>query len=79
MKVCFVTGDNPREIGGASSGLMRLLPFLQLAGIELEVHVMAAGGRPGVICAFCEQQRIPVRLMPILLHLKPDYLQSWTH
>ena len=69
MKVCFVTGDNPREIGGASSGLMRLLPFLQLAGIELEVHVMAAGGRPGVICAFCEQQRIPVRLMPILLHL----------
>jgi len=69
MKVCFVTGDSPREIGGASSGLMRLLPFLRLAGIELELHVMASGGRPGVICAFCEQQGIPVRRMPILLHL----------
>jgi colanic acid/amylovoran biosynthesis glycosyltransferase len=71
MKVCFVTHDSPRELGGASSGLMRLLPYLRLAGIELELHVMATGGRPGVICAFCEQQRIPVRLMPILFH--PPY------
>jgi glycosyltransferase involved in cell wall biosynthesis len=67
MKVCFVTHDSPRDIGGASSGLVRLLPFLQLAGIELEMHVMA--NQPGVICAFCEEQGIPVRRLPLLLHL----------
>jgi colanic acid/amylovoran biosynthesis glycosyltransferase len=69
MKVCVVTHDTPGEIGGASSGLMRLLPFLQRAGIELEVHVMAVGGRPGVICAFCEEQRILVRRIPFLIHV----------
>ena len=69
MKVCLVTHDNPREIGGASSGLMRLLPFLRVAGIELELHVMAARGQPGVICAFCEEQGIPLRRMPSLQHL----------
>jgi colanic acid/amylovoran biosynthesis glycosyltransferase len=69
MKVCFVTHDAPREIGGASSGLMRLLPHLHLAGIELELHVMAARGERGVICAFCEEHGIPVRRMPFLMHL----------
>ena len=69
MKVCFVTHDSPGDFGGASSGLMRLLPLLQLAGIELEVHVVAAYGQPGIICAFCEEQSIPVRRMPFLRHL----------
>lgn len=69
MRVCFVTHDLPHDIGGGTSGLRRLLPLLQRAGIELEVHVMSIGGRPGVNCASFAENGIPVRLMPLLMHL----------
>jgi glycosyltransferase involved in cell wall biosynthesis len=69
MKVCFVTHDAPQDIGGGSSGLRRLLPLLQMAGIEVEAHVMAIGGRPGLNCASFREHGIPVRLMPFLVHL----------
>jgi glycosyltransferase involved in cell wall biosynthesis len=68
MKVCFVTHDSPRDISGVSTWLRRLLPLLQMAGIEVEMHVMAIGGQPGVNCAFFKELGIAVRLMPFLTH-----------
>lgn len=69
MKVCFATYDSPWDVGGVSTWLQRVLPLLRTAGIEVEVHVMAVGGQPGVNCAFFEQQGIRVRWMPFLTHL----------
>jgi colanic acid/amylovoran biosynthesis glycosyltransferase len=69
MKVCFVTWDAPQAIGGSSALMQRLLPLLQVAGIEVEVHVMAAYGRPGANCAFFREQGVPIRLMPMLHHV----------
>lgn len=75
MKVCFATYDSP-HISGLSSWLHRLLPLLKMAGIDLEVHMMAIGGGPGVDCAFFEEQGIPVRWMPLRLHL-PHAVRSF--
>jgi glycosyltransferase involved in cell wall biosynthesis len=61
MKVCFATYDASADVGGVSSWLRRLLPLLQSANIELEVHVIALGGEPGVNCAAFEKQGIKVR------------------
>jgi colanic acid/amylovoran biosynthesis glycosyltransferase len=69
MKVCFAIADLPHGVGGVSSWLQRLLPLLQMAGIELEVHIMAFGGKPEANCAFFEKQGIPVRWVPFLQHL----------
>ena len=75
MKVCFATYDTPRELSGASIWLQRLLPLLQTAGIELEVHVMAIGGKPGPNCAYFREQGIPFRWMPMVTHL-PSAVRS---
>lgn len=75
MKVCFATYDAPSDIGGVSTWLQRLLPLLQKAGIELEVHVMALGGKPGTNCAIFEQQGIPIRWIPFQWHL-PQAVRS---
>jgi glycosyltransferase involved in cell wall biosynthesis len=40
-----------------------------MAGIELEVHVIAWGGKPGQECAFFYEQGIPVRWIPFRMHL----------
>jgi glycosyltransferase involved in cell wall biosynthesis len=75
MKVCFATYDYPGDIGGASTFLQRLLPLLQMAGIELEVHVVALAGRPTVDCAFFEKQGIAIRWTPFQPHL-PSAVRS---
>lgn len=64
MKVTFVTYDSDKDVGGVSSWLQRLLPRLKTAGVEVEVHVLAFGGRPGVNCAWFEKQGIPFRWKP---------------
>ena len=64
MKAVFATYDSPDDIGGVSTWLQRLLPKLQAAGIEVEVHVLALGGRPGVNCAAFEKLGIPFRWKP---------------
>jgi glycosyltransferase involved in cell wall biosynthesis len=69
MKVCFVIADLPHGVGGVSSWLQRLLPLLQTAGVEPEVHIMAFGGKPAASCAFFKKQGVPVRWMPFLQHL----------
>ena len=69
MKVCFVTHDSPQDMGGLNSWLQKLLPLLQMAGIEIEVHVTAVYGRPGVNCAFFREHGIAIRWMPSLKHL----------
>src|SRR6266446_4068571 len=69
MKVCFATYDDPGAVGGASFWLERLLPLLQMAGVELEVHAVGIGGEPSVHCAFFKEQGIPVRWTPYLWHL----------
>jgi colanic acid/amylovoran biosynthesis glycosyltransferase len=69
MKVCFVTHDSSHDIGGAATWLRRLLPLLQMADIEVEVHVVALDGKPGVNCAFFKAQGIPVRWTPLIMHV----------
>jgi colanic acid/amylovoran biosynthesis glycosyltransferase len=76
VKVGFATYDNPRDIGGASIWLQRLLPLLQVAGIELEVHVVALSGKPAVDCAFFKEHGIPVRWTPFQPHL-PSAVRSF--
>jgi hypothetical protein len=46
MKVAFATYDSPRDVGGVSTWLQRVLPLLQLAGVDVDVHVMALDGKP---------------------------------
>jgi glycosyltransferase involved in cell wall biosynthesis len=75
MKVCFATYDAPSDVGGVSTWLRRLLPLLQKIGIEVEVHVMAFGGRPGVNCKFFEKHDIPIYCTTFDLHL-PRAVQS---
>ena len=64
MKVVFVTYDSDNDVGGVSSWLQRLLPWLQATGVEVEVHVLAFGGRPGINCARFAKERIPFRWRP---------------
>jgi len=76
MKVCFATYDT--HIGGATIFLERLLPILQMAGIEPEVHAMGRGGKPGVHCTFFKEQGITVRWTPLLMHVPyavPSFLR----
>jgi glycosyltransferase involved in cell wall biosynthesis len=61
MKVAFATYDMPQDVGGVSTWMQRTLPLLQAAGVDVEVHIMALGGRPGPNCAFYKEQCIPVR------------------
>ncbi len=61
MKVAFCHYDSPNDVGGVSSWLQRLLPRLQAAGFEVEVHVL---GVEGVNCAWFARQGIPFRLSP---------------
>ena len=68
MKVCFATYDLP-HIGGGTIFLERLLPILQMAGIEPEVHAMGRGGKPGLHCTFLKEQGIPVHWTPLLMHV----------
>jgi glycosyltransferase involved in cell wall biosynthesis len=76
MKVAFATYDAPRDVGGVSTWMQRTLPLLQAAGVELEVHVMAFGDKPGTNCAFFEQRGITVRLLPWQMHL-PHAVRSF--
>ena len=69
MKVCFATYDAPQDVGGVSTWLQRVLPRLQMAGVQVEVHVMAFGGKPGTNCAFLEKNDINVRWIPWQWHL----------
>jgi glycosyltransferase involved in cell wall biosynthesis len=50
--------DAPSDVGGVSTWMQRILPLLRRAGIEVEVHVMAFGGKPGVNCAFFSEHGI---------------------
>jgi colanic acid/amylovoran biosynthesis glycosyltransferase len=69
MKVCFAIADLPHGVSGVSTWLQRLLPLLQMAGIEPEVHIMAFGGEPKASSAFFNKHGIPVRWIPFLTHL----------
>ncbi len=69
MKVALATYDAPRDVGGVSTWMQRILPLLQAAGVEVDVHVMAFGGKPGANCAFFKEHGIPVRWIPWQAHL----------
>jgi colanic acid/amylovoran biosynthesis glycosyltransferase len=77
MKVCFVTHDSPRDMGGLNSWLQKLLPLLQMAGIEVEVHLTAVYGKPGINCAFFSDHGMRIRWMPSLKHL--PYAVKYLH
>jgi colanic acid/amylovoran biosynthesis glycosyltransferase len=49
--------------------MQRLLPLLQTAGFEVDVHVMAFEGRPEVNCTFYKEHGIAVRWVPWQRHL----------
>jgi glycosyltransferase involved in cell wall biosynthesis len=67
MKVAFATYDAPRDIGGVSAWMQRLLPLLQAAGAEVEVHLI--GGEPGTNCVYFQERSITVRWIPCQQHL----------
>lgn len=75
MKVAFATYDAPLDVGGVSTWMQRILPLLQAAGIEVDVHVMAYKG-PGPNCVFFEEHGIPFRWIPWQMHL-PDAVCSF--
>jgi hypothetical protein len=49
---------------------------LQVAGLEVDVHIMAADGRPGANCAFFKEHGIPVHWVPWQMHL-PNAVRSF--
>jgi glycosyltransferase involved in cell wall biosynthesis len=67
MKVVFATYDMPNDVGGVSSWLQRLLPYVVAAGIDVEVHVSAFGDHPGINCAYFAKHGIPFRWKPWIL------------
>jgi hypothetical protein len=69
MEVAFATYDAPRDIGGVSTWMQRVLPLLQGAGVVVEVHVMAVGGQHGTNRTYFEERGIPVRWVPWQQHL----------
>jgi colanic acid/amylovoran biosynthesis glycosyltransferase len=76
MKVAFATYDAPQDVGGVSTWMQRTLPLLQMAGIEVDVHVMALNGKPGVNCAHFRKHGIGVRWIPWQVHL-PSAVRSF--
>ena len=76
MKVAFATYDAPLDVGGVSTWMQRILPLLQMAGIEVDVHVTALGGKPGVNCAYFKEHGIAVRWIPWQEHL-PSAVRSF--
>jgi colanic acid/amylovoran biosynthesis glycosyltransferase len=69
MKVAFATYDAPWDVGGVSTWMQRVLPLLQVAGVEVHVHIMAFAGKPGANCAFFNEHDIPVCWIPWQVHL----------
>jgi len=69
MKVAFATYDSPRDVGGVSAWMQRLLPLLKTAGVDVDVHVMALDGKPAINCAFFREHGITVRWIPWQMHL----------
>ena len=76
MKVAFATYDAPLDVGGVSTWMQRILPLLQMACIEVDVHVMALDGKPGVNCAYFKKHGIAVRWIPWQVHL-PSAVRSF--
>ena len=74
MKVAFATYDAPQDVGGVSTWMRRILPLLQMACIEVDVHVMA--GKPGVNCEYFKKHGIAVRWIPSQVHL-PSAVRSF--
>jgi colanic acid/amylovoran biosynthesis glycosyltransferase len=64
MKVAFVTSEAAYDISGVSTWMQRTLPLLGAAGVDVEVHLLAGGGRPGPIHAYFKELGIPIRLAP---------------
>ena len=76
MKVGFATYDAPRDVGGVSTWMQLLLPLLQMAGVEVDVHLMAFEGKPGTNSAFFNEHGIRVRWIPWQKHL-PHAVRSF--
>jgi colanic acid/amylovoran biosynthesis glycosyltransferase len=70
LKVAFATYDAMDDVGGVSSWLRRLVPYLQKDGIDLEIHLLAFGGRPGVNFAWFEKHGVTVRWRPWRYHTR---------
>jgi len=76
VKVGFATYDAPRDVGGVSTWMQLLLPLLQMAGVEVDVHLMAFEGKPGTNSAFFNEHGIRVRWIPWQKHL-PHAVRSF--
>ena len=61
MKIAFATYDLVDDVGGVSSWLRGLLPRLQAAGIEVDVHLLSLDGKPGTNCAWYKAHGISFR------------------
>lgn len=59
--VQFVSYDSPDDVGGVSSWLRDLLPYLRAAEIDARIDLFCLGDKPGVNAAWYRQNQIPFR------------------
>jgi colanic acid/amylovoran biosynthesis glycosyltransferase len=62
--VQFVSYDSPRDVGGVSSWLRRLVPRLREQGIDARVDLFCFGNKPGANAAWYRAQNVPLRWSP---------------
>jgi colanic acid/amylovoran biosynthesis glycosyltransferase len=63
--VQFVSYDSPDEVGGVSSWLRKMVPWLRERGIDARVDLLGVGGRPGANAEWYRKARVPFRWSPL--------------
>jgi glycosyltransferase involved in cell wall biosynthesis len=62
--VQFVSYDSPKDVGGVSSWLRRIVPWLREQGIDARVDLFCFGKKPGVNADWYRSQNVPLRWSP---------------
>ena len=60
----FVSYDAPKDVGGVSSWLRRLVPRLRARGIDARVDLFCFSDRPGANAAWYGEHDVPLRWTP---------------
>jgi colanic acid/amylovoran biosynthesis glycosyltransferase len=64
LVVQFVSYDSPKDVGGVSSWLRRIVPRLREHGIDARVDLFCFGNKPGASVAWYQAQNVPFRWSP---------------
>ena len=62
--VQFISYDSPKDVGGVSSWLRRIVPRLRDRGIDARVDLFCFGNKPGANAAWYRAQNVPCRWSP---------------